>query len=86
MLNENESPPKTVAEIGIHIGYIRGDIKDIKASLADTPTRREFDELKTTTNTRLSSKVTRREFTIAGSIVTAVLGFLSFIFNCLKGL
>lgn len=40
--DEHNKPPKTVAEIGIHIGYIREDLLEIKESLKGTPSRNEF--------------------------------------------
>lgn len=43
--NEHDRPPKTVSEIGIHIGYIRDDLAEIKKSLRDSPGRAEFDKL-----------------------------------------
>lgn len=43
--DEHEQPPKTVPEIGIHIGYIRDDLKEIKEALRDAPTRMELAAL-----------------------------------------
>jgi hypothetical protein len=42
---DSNQAPKTVAEIGIHIGYIREDLKSIKNSLSNTPNRTEFESL-----------------------------------------
>lgn len=33
--DDHNQPPKTIAEVGIHVGYLREDIKDIKTLLKD---------------------------------------------------
>ena len=43
--DEHKQPPKTVAEIGIHVGYIREDLQEIKDVLRNSPSRKEHDEL-----------------------------------------
>lgn len=45
MQEEYKSPPKTVQEIGIHLGYMRDTLEDIKLILKDTPTRKEVDAI-----------------------------------------
>lgn len=46
--DDHTHPPKTVQEIGIHIGYMREDLKEIKDSIDKNPDRKEFDALKKT--------------------------------------
>ena len=43
---EHKQPPKTVTEIGIHVGYIREDLQEIKDALKNSPSRKEHDDLK----------------------------------------
>lgn len=74
---EHKNPPKTVQEIGIHIGYMREDLHEIKQALGDTPTRKEVDELKV----EIKEKVSRKEVGVVASVLTVFMGVLSFIFS-----
>ena len=46
---EEEKIPTTIREVGIHIGYLRTDMAEMKETIKEmaknSPTRREFDEL-----------------------------------------
>ena len=68
---EHKQPPKTVAEIGIHIGYISEDLKELKSLLTDAPSRKEFDVVE--------ARVTKLETvlqSIKNRIVTAAITIL----------
>lgn len=47
---DSPQPPKTITELGIHFHYLREDVTDIKAVLAEMSksavTRAEFDDYK----------------------------------------
>lgn len=46
-MDGNQSqPPETVKDVGIHLYYMGKDLNDIKMTLKDTPSRKEFDEVK----------------------------------------
>ena len=60
---------------------IKPFITEVKASLKDNPSRKEFDELKA----EVEGKVSGKTFGVVGTVITIVLGFLSFIFNYVKG-
>lgn len=46
MLEENPQPPKTTAEIGVHIFYIGKKLEAIEGKLDGSVSREEFDEFK----------------------------------------
>ena len=45
MSNEHKNTPKTIPEIGIHIGYIHEELSEIKSMLKEVPSRTEFKAL-----------------------------------------
>ena len=60
---------------------IKPFITEVKTSLRDNPSRKEFDELKA----EVEGKVSGKTFGVVATVITIVLGFLSFIFNYVKG-
>lgn len=44
-MNEHSEAPTTIKEVGIHIGYMRNDIAELKDILKGHPTQKAFDEL-----------------------------------------
>jgi len=73
--DEHEQAPKTVPEIGIHIGYIRDDIKEIKDALKGSPTKKEFDELAIRV-TKLESLLDSVKSTIARWAITILVAMV----------
>lgn len=59
---------------------IKPFITEVKASLKDQPNRKEFDDLKI----EVDGKVSGKTFGIVATVITIVLGFLSFVFNYMK--
>lgn len=45
-MNEHKNPPKTIEEVGIHIGYMSDHLTEIKEILKDSPSRKEVDDLR----------------------------------------
>lgn len=56
MPEEHKQPPKTIPEIGIHLGYMNETLNDIKTILNDTPTRKELDAIDKRVSTLETSK------------------------------
>lgn len=75
---EHKNAPKTVQEIGIHIGYIREDLQEIKVSLADSPSRGEFNNLE--------KRVTKIEANIAKVVWAIVMAFLASVTGLVFGI
>lgn len=44
-MNDHKNPPKTIEEVGIHIGYMSDSLTEIKQILKDSPTKKEFNDL-----------------------------------------
>jgi hypothetical protein len=88
MPDDHKQAPKTVAEIGIHIGYIRQDLQDIKEAIKDSPSRGEFDNVKEDIEelkVQVDKRVTKSEAGVVGTVIGVVIAALSFIFNYLRG-
>lgn len=71
----HKTAPTTVPEIGIHIGYMREDLSEIKNALANSPSRREFNDLKTEVEGKVSRKEVIAIASVAGFVAT-VLGIV----------
>lgn len=85
---DHKAPPKTVAEIGIHIGYMRRDLQDIKSAIKDSPSRDEFNNVKDDIDElkgQMEKRVTKSEAGIVGTVIGTVIAALAFIFNYFKG-
>lgn len=95
MKNEHKKAPSTVAEIGIHIGYINEKLDNIVEGMKDNPTRTEFAALKADVkelqedNKKGGDKfVTRKEFAVLGSVAGFIIligNFLINVFNNIRG-
>jgi len=61
---EELAPPTTVKEIGIHIGYMRGDIQSLKYSVEEAAknyaTKEDVAELKTNHDSRITKLETKQ--------------------------
>ena len=77
MGDEHKTPPKTVPEICIHIGYMREDLREIKNAIANSPSRGEFEALE--------ERVEKIEGNIGKVVWSIVLAFIaaigSLVFN-----
>lgn len=73
--DDHNKPPTTTREIGIHLGYLREDIKDLKETVENiakgTPSRKEVDEL--------DERITKLEVLVDG-IKTRIAGWAIGIF------
>ena len=75
MTEDNKQPPKTVAEIGIHIGYMSEDLKEIKEALSNQPNRREFEVLEGRV-TKLESALNVVKNRIITAAITILVGMI----------
>ena len=75
MPEDNKQPPKTVAEIGIHIGYMSEDLKEIKEALSNQPNRREFEVLEGRV-TKLESALNVVKNRIITAAITILVGMI----------
>lgn len=78
MPEDHQKPPTTIREVGIHVGYLRDDITDIKITLKELAegavTRNEFDALSEKVKTNEEKMVTKNEFRLVTSVITFILG------------
>lgn len=77
MGDEHKTPPKTVPEIGIHIGYMREDLQQIKDTLANSPSRSEFAALEVRV-TKIEGNTSKVVWAIIMAFIAAV---SSLVFN-----
>lgn len=75
MTEDNKQPPKTVAEIGIHIGYMSEDLKEIKEALSNQPNRKEFEVLEGRV-TKLESALNVVKNRIITAAITILVGMI----------
>ena len=75
MPEDNKQPPKTVAEIGIHIGYMSEDLKEIKGALSNQPNRKEFEVLEGRV-TKLESALNVVKNRIITAAITILVGMI----------
>ena len=75
MPEDNKQPPKTVAEIGIHIGYMSEDLKEIKEALSNQPNRKEFEVLEGRV-TKLESALNVVKSRIITAAITILVGMI----------
>lgn len=75
MPEDNKQPPKTVAEIGIHIGYMSEDLKEIKEALSNQPNRKEFEVLEGRV-TKLESALNVVKNRIITAAITILVGMI----------
>ena len=75
MPEEHKQPPKTVAEIGIHIGYMSEDLKEIKEALSNQPNRKEFEVLEGRV-TKLESALNVVKNRIITAAITILVGMI----------
>lgn len=75
MPEDNKQPPKTVSEIGIHIGYMSEDLKEIKEALSNQPNRKEFEVLEGRV-TKLESALNVVKNRIITAAITILVGMI----------
>ena len=92
-MTEHKQPPKTVAEIGVHIGYINETLSEIKKKIDDSPSRSEHNLLKDRVKTLEEDDrtggnkyLTRREGVVAGGALTLAMTVVIFVFNLIDKL
>lgn len=79
MKDDHKNPPETVKEVGIHIGYLREDITDLKTLLTshinNAALKSDVDRLMLRVDTLEDKDETSKYFTrLEGRAVSAVLG------------
>lgn len=82
---EHKQPPKTIAELGIHFGYIREDVAELKGIL-----ERQIPQMATKTELDIHEKrITKLEKTLEGiknRIVTTAISLLVVMVLAVYGL
>ena len=79
MHDKHKKPPQTVSEVGIHVGYLREDIGDLKLllenNMAMAATKAEVNALSVKVDKleSINSWVTKL---IVGAVITAAMSFL----------